>query len=230
MVVKVEYLASELAGEARVYSRLVLRQWGAHFGGWLFPLSRPGARTLHVRGHFLDDDRMSLSLRANRGVDTRVARYRLQRAPEGRAWSSIPPAASTAVNAVVHCALEACRGYVIAPSRTHGHGVIATRDFQAGEEIAVLRGAIGPEQTRWSARLTDTLHLEPWGMLRFLNHCCEANAKIDASDPQRPVLRAAGAIGCGEEINFDYIENEGEIVGGFDCGCPAKRHHVQADR
>jgi hypothetical protein len=111
-------------------------------------------------------------------------------------------------------------------SKIHGHGVFAQRDLAAGDLITVIRGEMTGIQTPHSARITDDVHCEPTGYLRYINHCCQANSVIDASDPARPLLRACRAIRAGEEVNFDYIENEGEIVGGFACNCGAAVHHI----
>jgi hypothetical protein len=114
----------------------------------------------------------------------------------------------------------------IQTSAIHGHGVFAQRDLAAGDVITVIRGEMTSIQTAHSARITDEVHCEPTGYLRYINHCCQANSVIDAADPARPVLRASRAITAGEEVNFDYIENEGEIVGGFACNCAATVHHI----
>lgn len=114
----------------------------------------------------------------------------------------------------------------IQTSAIHGHGVFAQRDLMDGDVITVIRGDMTALQTPHSARITDDVHCEPTGYLRYINHCCQANSVIDAGDPARPLLRANRAIRAGEEVNFDYIENEGEIVGGFTCNCGAATHHI----
>lgn len=114
----------------------------------------------------------------------------------------------------------------IRSSAIHGHGVFAKRDLAAGDVITAIRGEQTVVQTPHSARITETVHCEPTGYLRYINHCCDANSVIDAADPAHPVLRASRAIAAGDEVNFDYIENEGEIVGGFACNCGAAVHHI----
>lgn len=215
-----EYLVSELTGGARVFSRLRLTESGALAFGWSESLTAGARRRFYARFKQMQG-RAQLSFTQHQGSAERIALYRLERDASGTGWQY------GAMERPGLIALEACDGYRIGQSRTHGLGVLAMRDYAPGDTIAVLRGEIGLTQSRYSARLTDRLHIEPTGMLRFLNHCCEPNARINAENAMSPCLVAIDPIEAGDEISFDYIENEGEIVGGFDCGCPAKLHRIR---
>ena len=114
---------------------------------------------------------------------------------------------------------------LLRPSPTHGRGVFTTAHIAVGESITIVRGDQTITQTKHSVRISPGLHCDPSGYLRFVNHSCQANSVINASQAPNLVLEASRDIQAGEEITFDYIENEGEIVGGFDCACGADTHH-----
>jgi len=105
------------------------------------------------------------------------------------------------------------------PSRVHGTGVFARRDFQPGEVIARYQGRpverhgmyVGWTETRDDG----TQHYEITGKLRFLNHSCRPNARLSNSR-----LIAMKTIMVGDELTIDY--------GPDACSC--RRDQEQDDR
>ena len=107
----------------------------------------------------------------------------------------------------------------------HGVGLFATRAVDAGAVILHIHGALQRHPTRYSIQLDADLHIEadaslpddemrerhPW---RFLNHCCDPNARV-----QGRTLVARRAIAHGEQITFDYTTTELDMAEPFQCLC-----------
>ena len=111
----------------------------------------------------------------------------------------------------------------------HGVGLFATRDIAEASTILAVEGRLQPYPTRYSIQIDAALHVDadaslpdsemrlrhPW---RFLNHCCEPNARIEGR-----LLRAIRAIALGEEITFDYTTTEADMSTPFQCLCGSAR-------
>ncbi|WP_417491468.1 SET domain-containing protein [Maricaulis sp.] len=222
-----EFLASYPGDSGRVFEWIELRRQGDVWMGQVTGLGAEGATT-HLRSRSGNDDGFIAELGAT-GAATAILDLKIVERGEGEMVLSgrrVQTGSSSEDGAMAAFMAEYDARVEIRTSAIHGHGVFARRDLAAGAVITVIRGEMTRVQTPHSARITDDVHCEPTGYLRYINHCCDANSVIDASDPARPLLRARRAIAAGEEINFDYIENEGEIVGGFACNCGAATHHI----
>ena len=220
-----EFLASYPGDSGRVFEWIELRRQGDVWMGQVTGLGAGGGLT-HLRSRSGNEDGFIAELGAV-GAATAILDLRIIERGEGElVLSGCRVELGGAGGAATAFMAEYDARVAIQPSAIHGHGVFAQCDLAAGDVITVIRGEMTKVQTPHSARITDDVHCEPTGYLRYINHCCQANSVIDAADPARPLLRASRAIRPGEEINFDYIENEGEIVGGFACNCGAATHHI----
>lgn len=222
-----EFLASYPGENGRVFEWIELRRQGDVWMGQVTRLGAGGGRS-HLRSRSGDADGFIAELGAP-GAASAILDLRIVERGEGEMVLS--GHRTELVDGNPHGGPAAFMAeydarVAIQTSPIHGHGVFAQRDLADGEVITAIRGDMTALQTPHSARITGDVHCEPTGYLRYINHCCQANSVIDASDPARPLLRANRAIHAGEEVNFDYLENEGEIVGGFACNCGAATHHV----
>ena len=105
-------------------------------------------------------------------------------------------------------------------------GVFATEDIQSGAAIFHLRGTISTRPTKYTIQLGDERHLaspdirKPGDKLaycwKYLNHSCEPNGYIDATEL---ICRALRDIAAGEEITFNYLTTESEMDVPFNCRC-----------
>ncbi|HOW72863.1 MAG TPA: nucleotidyltransferase family protein [Phycisphaerae bacterium] len=88
-------------------------------------------------------------------------------------------------------------------SAIHGTGVFAVRDIAAGKIITRYHGQPvekkGPYVGRQEKQGDRRQYYEITGRLRFLNHSCRPNAKLDGFD-----LVALKPIVAGQEITIDY--------------------------
>lgn len=221
-----EFLASYPGDSGRVFEWVELRRQGEVWMGQVTGLGAGGGVT-PLRSRNGDADGFIAEL-GEPGAATAILDVRIVERGEGELVLSgrrVGLGHQSASGAAPFMAEYDAR-VAIQASAIHGHGVFAQRDLAAGDVITVIRGEMTGIQTPHSARITDEVHCEPTGYLRYINHCCQANSVIDPADPARPLLRANRAIAAGEEVNFDYIENEGEIVGGFACNCGAAVHHI----
>lgn len=222
-----EFLASYPGDSGRVFEWIELRRQGDVWMGQVTGLG-PGGGSTHLRSRSGDADGFIAELGAP-GAATAVLDLRIVERGEGELVLSgrrVGLGDAGAGDSAAAFMAEYDSRVAIQASEIHGHGVFAQCDLAAGDVITVIRGEMTDIQTPHSARITAAVHCEPTGYLRYINHCCLANSVIDAADPSRPLLRASRAILAGEEVNFDYIENEGEIVGGFACNCGAATHHI----
>tara|TARA_R110000744_G_scaffold273278_7_gene386465 strand:+ start:7621 stop:8295 length:675 start_codon:yes stop_codon:yes gene_type:complete len=220
-----EFLASYPGDSGRVFEWIELRRQGDVWMGQVTGLDAGGVST-HLRSRSGNEDGFIAELGAV-GAATAILDLRVVERGDGElVLSGRRVGLGDEAGAPAAFMAEYDARVAIQVSAIHGHGVFAQRDLAAGDVITVIRGAMTSVQTPHSARITDDVHCEPTGYLRYINHCCEANSYIDAADPARPLLRAKQVISAGSEVNFDYIENEGEIVGGFACNCAATTHHI----
>ena len=97
------------------------------------------------------------------------------------------------------------------------YGLYARVMLFEGERIIDV--ASGDEQTERTFRTieVDAGHFShPEG--NFTNHSCDPSAAVDKT---RGVLFAVRDIQVGEEITFDYLESESELISDFNCSCGA---------
>lgn len=94
--------------------------------------------------------------------------------------------------------------------------LIAAKPFKRGEVVFDLNlGEFFDRPDLRTIELAPDLHVDnPWG--RYTNHHCSPTCYVD-----RPgkVMRARRDIEIGEEINFDYLQNESLLSTSFICRC-----------
>jgi hypothetical protein len=102
--------------------------------------------------------------------------------------------------------------------------VQALTEISAGEAVLHFVGVELKTPTRHSIQIGIDRHIDaigtdpavPANVFRFLNHSCEANARVEKFD-----LIAVRAISAGEQITFDYDANEWDMRSPFRCACGA---------
>ena len=113
-------------------------------------------------------------------------------------------------------------GVIVKPSKIHGKGVFATRDFKEGEIVTrwdtsktltkeQLEKA-SPEEKRYITEIGGKIVVmqEPE---KYINHSCSPNTKV-----QNMCDVARRDIKTGEEITGNYLE-EGSLEVPFTCNC-----------
>lgn len=107
-------------------------------------------------------------------------------------------------------------GLIVKDSPIDHKGVFAEKAFANGQKIAYFEGYHIDEETRYSVTFAGE-HIEPTGILKYLNHSCSPNAIF-----QDRWLIALRAIEPKEEITIDYTMTESRISNHFQCLCGAK--------
>ena len=91
----------------------------------------------------------------------------------------------------------------------------AEKDFSKGELVLDLSAAeVLAERDYTSIDLGDSNVYHPMG--RYINHACNPTSYVDAD---RKAIVAVGTIKPGDEITFNYLASERQIVAPFDCAC-----------
>ena len=128
-------------------------------------------------------------------------------------------------------------GLFIAPSRIHGLGVFAARDYAPGESVLViddrrivddqhpLRPELGEHEFHCDY-LAGGLVVLMQSPERYINSSCEPNTYIKTVAGSRRVI-ARHVIYYGEEITYDYIINcHGGAIWNCSCGSPKCRKTI----
>ena len=100
-------------------------------------------------------------------------------------------------------------------SGIHGIGVFATKDIKKGELIFTMEGKTVNHPTRTSVQIDAKLHIED-KIAGRINHSCTPNAKVDRKTKSFISLKD---IKIGDEITFDYNQNEDTLASPFICHC-----------
>jgi SET domain len=116
-------------------------------------------------------------------------------------------------------------------SAINGHGMFATRAYDAGAPICRLEGQLmtGPVDSdvgpNWIG-IGPNRWIDPVSPLDFINHNCEPNAAFGRNRQ----LYALRPIAADEEITFDYSTSESDPHWSMACGCgaPSCRHGLFA--
>lgn len=110
-----------------------------------------------------------------------------------------------------------------------GHrGVVALQPLAPGDVALSVTGVLVRRPSRTSIQVGEGEHMDvqpglpaqevereyPW---QFLNHACDANARLVGRD-----IVAVRAIAPGHEITFNYNATESELAAPFDCRCGAR--------
>ena len=97
----------------------------------------------------------------------------------------------------------------------HGVGIFITKKVKKGDLLFQMEGKILDHPTRTSVQIGKTIHIEDKIACR-INHNCRPNSKIDRKTRSFVSLQD---IKKGEEITFDYNENEDVLACPFICAC-----------
>jgi hypothetical protein len=103
-------------------------------------------------------------------------------------------------------------GLRVIKSRIHGYGILATRDFKAGDELAHVDGVplrlaevVDDEYCLW---INDDMYFDMVDQTRWINHSCRPNCEIAGDqEPDGTVwatVLALTDIKAGEELTYDY--------------------------
>lgn len=99
----------------------------------------------------------------------------------------------------------------VAPSKIHGYGLFAGRDFAEGEPVLVVDGVVRrAEEVAHELHclwLDDQHELDMVDQSRWVNHACDPNLRIERSSVDGAVrvrMIARRGIAAGEELSFDY--------------------------
>lgn len=101
-------------------------------------------------------------------------------------------------------------------------GVYALREFEPGEHVMPIEGAVSPEPSRYSVQVSTDRHLHPTGTetpWKYLNHSCSPNL---AYDPVARTFVARRLIQPNEQLSFNYLTTEWEMAESFECACGAE--------
>lgn len=102
-----------------------------------------------------------------------------------------------------------------------GEAVFAVAEIDAGERVIQSQAeAVISERNKYSLEINGqhVLISKP-GVL--VNHSCDPNCVIQANPHGAFDFIAQRPIEAGEEITFDYLSNETEIMGFQSCECGA---------
>jgi len=82
--------------------------------------------------------------------------------------------------------------------------------------VDLASGKLVREPTRTSIQVGDGFHIED-EVGCFINHSCQPSCKIETFS-----VVTLGDLSEGEEITFDYSDNEDTIASPFECKCCGK--------
>jgi len=89
------------------------------------------------------------------------------------------------------------------------YGLYATQPYAQGDVLFVLSGEIFANPTREPIYVGDGIHIhDPFGI--YINHSFNPSVRIESYN-----VRAARDINAGDEITFDYNQNEIQMANPF---------------
>lgn len=94
------------------------------------------------------------------------------------------------------------------------NALFSNQSFQTGEIIAVISGVYYINANQYSIQTGNNEHIEPLNNLRYINHLCNPNTKIEGKS-----IIAIKPIHTGEEITFNYNHSEDIVSHPFICNC-----------
>jgi SET domain-containing protein len=97
----------------------------------------------------------------------------------------------------------------------HGIGVFTTTDVKKGELLFEMTGEVLDHPTRTSVQIGLNQHIED-EIAGHMNHSCIPTARVDR---QSKSFISVVDIKKGEEITFNYNENEDTLAAPFTCAC-----------
>lgn len=85
--------------------------------------------------------------------------------------------------------------------------------YYTGDVIYTLSGTISENPTQTSIKVSDYNHIEDdWG--KYINHNCQPSVQVREFE-----LVALRDLRSGDEVTFNYLKNEDELVVPFFCKC-----------
>lgn len=112
----------------------------------------------------------------------------------------------------------------------------AIDDITAGSFLTDLWGPVLDSPTSHTVQVEKNKHVVPQGVMKYVNHSCQANAKFiyeihKATDPMSLDaghevfwhMVATRNIKKGEDITFDYTKTEYDMAQCFQCICGAEK-------
>ncbi len=106
---------------------------------------------------------------------------------------------------------------LVVKSGINGMGLFTTVDIKKEVVILELNGYIINSPTQTSIQLAENSHVEhPVGS--YINHNCNPNSTID-----KDFVVSLRNIQAGEEITFNYNDNEDKLAFPFECTCCGKK-------
>ena len=97
-------------------------------------------------------------------------------------------------------------------------GLFATKNLKKDDVAFMLTGEAVDTSTKYTIQVGDIHINDDTG--RYLNHSCDPNTYINVKDKS---VRAVRDITEGEELSFDYNENEFEMATPFHCKCGSNK-------
>ncbi|HLB42403.1 MAG TPA: SET domain-containing protein [Gammaproteobacteria bacterium] len=101
----------------------------------------------------------------------------------------------------------------------HGIGIFTTKNIKKGSVLFEMQGDILNHPTRTSVQIGKMIHIED-DIARRINHNCKPTAKVDRKTRSFISLQD---IKKGEEITFNYNDNEDVLACPFVCACCYKK-------
>ena len=109
--------------------------------------------------------------------------------------------------------------YAALGASPHGEAVLAVQELAPDIPVFPLIGTLTHLPDTYTIQIGAYTHLLPDGQLwRYLNHSCVPNCHIDFNTWMLVTTRA---IHCNEELTFNYLTTEWEMVSPFVCQCGA---------
>jgi len=114
--------------------------------------------------------------------------------------------------AVVICDSAYADAVRIEQTSTGLHGIVARREFAAGERVLEISGWSVAHRTGTSFEVERDRHLEPSAFGAYLNHSCDPNCGAVIDEQGALWIVARRAIAADEEVTIDYAMTEFETA------------------
>ena len=109
--------------------------------------------------------------------------------------------------------------YAVLGASPHGAAVLAVQELPSGTPVLLLTGTLTHLPDTYTIQIGTHTHLLLDGQLwRYLNHSCAPNCRIDFSTW---TLATTRSIQGNEELTFNYLTTEWDMIAPFACQCGA---------
>ncbi len=105
---------------------------------------------------------------------------------------------------------------VVSKDDSAGQGVLALREFKAGEIVAEITGEIVPEILQHTLQMGPDKHLLDLYFTGYLLHSCSPNISVDMQNMR---ITALEDIEADTFLYMDYAETEEILFKQFPCSC-----------